>query len=674
MYLSGLLFILIFFGYFGGISHSVFGGDSGDIILASWFGGVAHAPGYPLNTMIGWIFTHLPYVASVAYKANLMAAVLNAGVIVFLFLILKLLTKNSYVALASSLILAFNPLFWLYSHVIEVFQLNLLLVSICIYFLVFWRETILKKKAHKRLLYISFLFWGLATFHHQTSVLLAPAVAYFILKTDKKVLKNKYMLFKLFLFFCLGFLPYIFIPFAAARHTPINWDDPSNLSNFIRLITRADYGTFVAAGHFVDYNLKQRLSQLLLLFLFIKNDFTLFGLVLMLIGSIYCYLKEKTIFIFLLLAFIFTGPFFFFYSSFAINDDFLLGLWERFALLPYFFIAIFLAYGILILRNVVFALLKSTSKNHIRLSLMILFANVVVFILPFSLYYFNHDKTDLSNFYLGDWLGHDVLTSSEPNSIVFAIGDTSSFNSHYIYYTNESFRNRKLIKGGSLRDLYYRKQVVSQYPEINIPDNFLKDEKRQGADYIVTLANANFDKFPIYTSGFSPDIDGYKWFSVGLLKKLFKKDGENENSILALNESAFSRMEFRDEGISYGYSNFITDHVKDIYYYSFIDVSDTLISIGKTKESIFYLNKAINIYNSKKDAYLRFGNISFMEKDCDNSLKYFNNAYLIDKKDWQIPVAIALVYKECFKDQEKSDFFLKEADGIRGSPKNFKGL
>src|SRR3990167_2702533 len=193
------VFVFTFLIYIKGVSPSVYGGGSGDIILASWFGVVAHPPGYPLNTMLGWIFTHLPYNATVAYKANLMAAFLMAASISLLFLILEKLTKNFFVSLATSLILAFTPLFWLYAHVIEVFQLNLVLVAASVYFLVSWRESFLAKKQKSKLLYLAFLFWGLAVFHHHTSVLLAPAIGYLVLKTDKKFLVKKGLVFKLFL-------------------------------------------------------------------------------------------------------------------------------------------------------------------------------------------------------------------------------------------------------------------------------------------------------------------------------------------------------------------------------------------------------------------------------------------------------------------------------------------
>ena len=258
-----------------GISHSVFGGDSGDIILAAWFGGVAHPPGYPLNTMIGWFFTHLSVGGSVAFRADIMAAFFQALNVGVLFLIVKKLTRNTIISLGASLVIAFNPLFWLYAHTLEVFQLKILLAFLAQYFLLCWFEG--KKKTH---LYISIALLGLAVFHHTMSLLIIPAFAFLIYKKDKKIFSQKKVIIRLLSVFLAGVLPYLFVIFAAFRKTPINWDDPSNLNNLIRLATRADFGSFSAADFLVGQTLQMRFVQLLSFFGFIKNDFLLIGLLL----------------------------------------------------------------------------------------------------------------------------------------------------------------------------------------------------------------------------------------------------------------------------------------------------------------------------------------------------------------------------------------------------------
>ena len=194
MIVTFFIFIVSLVLFIPGVSPSVFGGDSGDVILASWFGGVAHPPGYPLNNILGWLFTHLPLDSSVAYKANLTAAFLQAGGVVLLFLILKKLTKNNFASFFGASVLALNPLYWLYAHVYEVFQLNLVLLAAATYFLLVWRELLEGKKKNSKYFYLFAFFWGLAVFHNHTSILLTPAYVYFILKVDKRLIyKNLFL-------------------------------------------------------------------------------------------------------------------------------------------------------------------------------------------------------------------------------------------------------------------------------------------------------------------------------------------------------------------------------------------------------------------------------------------------------------------------------------------------
>ena len=263
MFSTVAVFVLTFVIFLPGISPSVFGGDSGDVILASFFGGVAHPPGYPLNTILGWIFAHLPYDASVAYKVNLSAAFLQALAIAILFLITKKITKNYFAAILASLVLTLNPLYWLYAHVYEVFQLNLVLLGTAVYFLLTWREKFTASRVRSQpYLYLFCFFWGLSVFHHHTSVLLGPAFLYLILKVSKREYFKFSSILRCGIFFFLGALPYVFIPFAAARETPINWNDPQTVRNFLRLISRADYGTFTAANFLVGSTIFQKIAQL----------------------------------------------------------------------------------------------------------------------------------------------------------------------------------------------------------------------------------------------------------------------------------------------------------------------------------------------------------------------------------------------------------------------------
>jgi len=651
-----------------GVSPSVYGGDSGDVILASWFGGVAHPPGYPLNTMLGWLFTHLPYEATVAYKADVMAAFLHALVIGVLFLSLQTITKHIYVSFISSLVLAFVPLFWFYAHALEVFQLNLLLISISVYFLINWRDSVLAKKEYLKLLYLAIFFAGLAVFHHHTSALLFPAYLYLIYTTKRKVLSGL-NLPKMILVFFLGALPYLFIPLAAAAKTPINWDDPVTIKNFIRLITRADYGTFTASDFIIGSTLSQKFVQLTNLFLFVKSDFSIFGLFI-LVGIYRMFTKYRQLFWFTSLAFISCGPFFLVYSGFPFPNNFYIGLWERFLLASYLFLTIFLAFGLLSIFDLFVLLLSRKLKHYgikkITISLLVV---IIPTLMVASLISSNYGKTNLSRFWLGDWLGEDILTSASPNSIVFVFGDTSVFNTQYVYYTDSRPKDIKLIKGGSLYAKEYRQQIAREYRSIIIPENFSEDTTRDSVRFVVSLIKENSASFDIYTRDFAPEIEGFKWTSLGLLKKLVKEENYNERDVRSINDEISSKFLFDPYKPDETYGQYITEHIKELYSSTFVDIADELLSKHQDEDALDYLNKSIVITPYSKKAYIRLGNAYFSLSNCEASKNAFEKVASLDQKDWQALEALSRLYGECFKDQASAESYQKKAEDLRNKLK-----
>ena len=60
--------------------------DSLEFQLVTYLLGIAHPTGYPLYTLLGWLFTRLP-VGDVAFRVNLMSAVFGALTIAFVYLV-----------------------------------------------------------------------------------------------------------------------------------------------------------------------------------------------------------------------------------------------------------------------------------------------------------------------------------------------------------------------------------------------------------------------------------------------------------------------------------------------------------------------------------------------------------------------------------------------------------
>ena len=627
-----LIFLFTFILYIPGISPSVFGGDSGDIILASWFGGVAHPPGYPLNTMLGYIFTHLPISGSVAYKADILAAFLQAASVGLIFLIVKKLTKNTLIALSASLVLAFNPLFWLYAHTLEVFQLKILLALAAQYFLLSWYEV--KKKSY---FYLSLVFLGLAVFHHTLSLLIIPAFAYLVYKGDKEILSQRRVMFKSIGVFFVGFIPYFFVVFAALRKTPINWDDPTNLINFLRLVTRADFGFFSAADFLVGQTLNMRLVQLLSFFAFMKNDLLIIGLLLIICGFAYLFVKIRNLFWFYFLIFLFTGPIFLMYSGFPLTNDFILGIWERFLLETYTYLMVPLAFGMLAIYKVV--------KTKFDSKLLPIGAEISFLFLPLFMFFTNYSKADLSKFDLGDKLGNDIFVSTNANAIIFFLNDTMTFNSQYVYYTENKYPDRKVILIGSLKQPYYRKQIMHAYPDLSFNAHFKTEKSDDSYAFFADLIDGNRDRHDIYSTG-ALDTDKGKWIPSGLLVKLIKSD---DKTVLDPKD-IFSGFQFKNGDL--GYQHFFGQYIISLYYDGYLNAGNYLAINSLLDNAVDYLQKAINLSPDVNKAYVSLATVQIQQNKCEAAGKNIEKAKTINSNDSGYLRASMIFERDCNKNSE----------------------
>jgi hypothetical protein len=177
--------------------------DSLEFQLVTYQLGIAHPSGYPLYTLLGWLFTRLP-VGDVAYRVNLMSAVFGALTVAFVYLIgLELIAGSRWpsgkefggsahqpwIEVLASLIgaasLAVSPVFWSQATVAEVYTLNAAFAAGILWLLVRrrWQE-----KSHtlseKRLLALAFLF-SLSLTHHRTIVLLLPTIIFYLWRHSK---------------------------------------------------------------------------------------------------------------------------------------------------------------------------------------------------------------------------------------------------------------------------------------------------------------------------------------------------------------------------------------------------------------------------------------------------------------------------------------------------------
>ncbi len=99
--------------------------DDGLFLMAGAHLGVAHPPGYPLYTLIVYLFTQLPF-GSVAFLGHLSSAVLGALTCGCVYVCVRLLGASSIPALTATWLFAASEHFWSQAIIAEVYALNAL--------------------------------------------------------------------------------------------------------------------------------------------------------------------------------------------------------------------------------------------------------------------------------------------------------------------------------------------------------------------------------------------------------------------------------------------------------------------------------------------------------------------------------------------------------------------
>ena len=138
-----VLFLAVLTIYYETLQPSVPGGDAGELVTEAYQLGLAHPPGYPLHTLLGYLASHSPFSidgTTAARDINFLSSVLGACAGVFIyFTVLFTLSHDvaqhkdteqdsallsHFSAVVGAVGFCMSPLVWTYSISAEVFALN----------------------------------------------------------------------------------------------------------------------------------------------------------------------------------------------------------------------------------------------------------------------------------------------------------------------------------------------------------------------------------------------------------------------------------------------------------------------------------------------------------------------------------------------------------------------
>ncbi len=183
--------------------------------------GVAHPTGYPTYVVLAW-FAQLVPVGSVAFRANLLSALLVSGTVAVAVVILLRLGTAPLVAIAAALALGAVRTVWSAATVAEVNPLHLLFIALLLHRALAWETG-----GRARDLVVGALLLGLALGNHLLAVFAAPGLAAFVVWVGRRaILERPWLVLAAAAAGLAGISVYLYIPIAASLSPPLPYNHP----------------------------------------------------------------------------------------------------------------------------------------------------------------------------------------------------------------------------------------------------------------------------------------------------------------------------------------------------------------------------------------------------------------------------------------------------------------
>ena len=236
---AGLVAVALFALYAATAPRTVALEDDGLFILSSYFLGVEHPPGYPLFTLIGHLFTYLPF-GSVAYRVHLASALFGALTGGAAWLCARTLVAGRLPAYIAAFALGFSPVFWSQAVIAEVYTLNTFFFLALAFMGLQACPPALHRPPSDRLLPWMALVFGLSLSNHYPLMLLvAPAFVVLLWPLRREVLARLGALSWLVI---LGLLPYAWLVRRSWAQIPISFNGPlETIQEIVFFVSRAGY-------------------------------------------------------------------------------------------------------------------------------------------------------------------------------------------------------------------------------------------------------------------------------------------------------------------------------------------------------------------------------------------------------------------------------------------------
>jgi hypothetical protein len=236
--IGALLFAVALGAYLSTLTPGVGTRDGYELQAISATLGFAHPTGYPLFPILGRIWLLIFPFGQVAWRINVLCALYAAASIPLLYGTARQVLGHRSIAAFGALLFAFSNTLWQQAARPEKYTLNALLVSLVLYIALGTTDPE-RRDPHPHLRWLAFVY-GLSLGHHRTMLMLAPALALYLLWRDPGLPRRPRDWLPALGLALAPLLIYLYIPWRAAVQ---GWT--MSASEFLQYISGTAYSSAV---------------------------------------------------------------------------------------------------------------------------------------------------------------------------------------------------------------------------------------------------------------------------------------------------------------------------------------------------------------------------------------------------------------------------------------------
>jgi len=587
-----LSFMLPYALYMVTLAPSVTFFDSGEFLTATASLGSAHSPGYPLFLMYAKPFTWVP-LGNIAFRINVATAVSSSLACLLVYILTtSLLKKESLLTderfnlvavkcagLAAAISFGVTPRLWLQSNHDKPYPLLAFISAIIFCLLLKWQEEYREGIERPSYIYVCTFLAGLAMAVHQTIVLLVPAWFLMILLTDWRMITRVKELVLTTAFALLGFSVHLYLPLRALSNPILNWGDAKTVDQFL--------WHFLRKGYPSEHTVRDSALLWAQIRAFnVPHEFTWLGVALTLLGLVYIWRRNRTVFIAYLVS---VATFLLVIVGYFNTPREMIFLTEEFFTPLYLLTAVMVGIGLFSLLG--YAIRTARLPERVGASVYGVVA-LLFFTLPSALCAVNYFENDQHNNYIAFDYASNSLRSLPQNAIMFTWGDSGAFP---LWYLQGVERMREDI------DLPHTPHLVFNWYLDTMPRIFKDSNLRKfditsfGADTALRIAiTEKIGLRPVYidfSTRYSIEFKDYQPVQRGIvyrMRKINEPSGIPDVSVWDNynNRGIMGKQPFLD-----------LDTVKAIMIYanSYLEVGEFLAGINRQQEANMMLEKAEQI-------------------------------------------------------------------------------